>query len=345
MMRHWFAHPEYLWLLLLVPFAAVLGWLRRRARQRSLLMLGRGFAFQQMITRREGIGVRLRLACLFWGLCFVTIATAGPQWDYDWNQSTAPGRDLIVVLDLSRSMLAESPSRLERAQQSLIDLSQEIQKRGGHRLGLVVFAAKARVVCPLTHDYDHFREVVKRYDKNHLDPKLWPRANAISGTRIGQGIQLAVESLEERFTEAQDILLLSDGDDPQDDEEWRLGVLAAKLRDLPVHVVGIGDTERAHPIPGDEGNIQFQGRDIQTQFQSEPLEQIAERTGGMFIPAHRSVVPLGEVFLQRLLYGPRRQESLDRLPVYKQQFLWFLAPAFALLCASMLIQGRARGRR
>src|SRR5207245_5910345 len=103
----------------------------------------------------------------------------------DCQQSTAPRRDLVAVLDLSRSMLAEDllPNRFERGKQALEELSYAIQQRGGHRLALVAFAAQAKLVCPLTHDYDHFRAVLAGLDAANLPADLRPKdADALSGT-------------------------------------------------------------------------------------------------------------------------------------------------------------------
>ncbi len=77
------------------------------------------------------------------GLIALILGTSGPQWGRDWDQSAAPGRDLVVVLDCSRSMFAETPSRLERAKTALLDLCDALKKRGGHRVALVVFAGSA----------------------------------------------------------------------------------------------------------------------------------------------------------------------------------------------------------
>src|SRR5262249_58131955 len=132
------------------------------------------------------------------------------------------GRDLVVVLDLSRSMLARDvlPSRLERAGQALDDLSRAVERRGGHRLALVVFAARARIACPLTHDYDHFRQALAEQDAANPHPDIRPAGDDVqSGTRIGAALRLAVEAHDPHYRDhgTQDILLLSDGDDPAHD--------------------------------------------------------------------------------------------------------------------------------
>src|SRR2546423_617551 len=96
-------------------------------------------------------------------------------------------------------------------------------------LGLLGMWARRRRGCPLTHDYDHFREMVSEIDDTHLDRGLWTEEDARTGTRIGAGLVLAVEAHAKEAAGAQDILLLSDGDDPADreekrEEEWRLGI-------------------------------------------------------------------------------------------------------------------------
>src|SRR5262249_22924949 len=127
------------------------------------------------------------------------VGVAGPQWGRDWEEAAASGPDLVVVLDLSRSMLAQDvlPSRSERARKALRELSYTIERRGGQRVALVVFAARARVVCPLTHDYDHFRLAVDQQDPANTPRELRPHSGGpTSGTRIGAGLEAAVKALD-----------------------------------------------------------------------------------------------------------------------------------------------------
>src|SRR5262249_11545249 len=160
-----------------------------------------------------------------------------------WNQPAAPGRDVVAVLDLSRSMLAEPESRLQRAQAALLQLADTVQQRGGHRLGLVVFAGSSRVACPLTHDYDHFREALRELYLPNPPPDLGP------GTRLGPGLHAAIALHDPRYRGHQDVLLLSDGDDPAGDEDWREAAAEAREQKVAVHLVGIGDPDVKSPIP------------------------------------------------------------------------------------------------
>jgi Ca-activated chloride channel family protein len=255
----------------------------------------------------------------------------------------AAGRDIVVVLDMSRSMLAEQPTRFQRAKAALVDLSHEVQKRGGHRLGLVVFAGGARIACPLTHDYDHFREVLEQLDADELPEELRPESGG-SGTRIGAGLREAVLAAhDERYRGFQDILLISDGDDPARDEEWRGGISAARERGIPVHTIGVGDPDRAHTIPSAGGPLVHGDKLVQTKLEGKPLEEIARLTGGTYTAAGTKALPLGELFRARIepRAGRDDEDGLGMLQVYRQRYAWFLGPALALFTVEMAL-GRSR---
>jgi Ca-activated chloride channel family protein len=280
---------------------------------------------------------------LWIGLSLAAVGAAGPQWGRDWTQSATVGRDLVVVLDLSRSMLAESKSRLERAKDAILDLGETVRRRGGHRIGLVVFAGRARLVCPLTHDYNHFRQTVEGFDEEHLDPLLWPEENAASGTRIGAGLRLAVEAHAEDAKGVQDIILVSDGDDPAGDDEWRDGIDAAKPpRNIPIYTVGVGDPSKAHTIPFDNDVLFHDGDKVATRLEEKPLKEIARATNGRYIPLETKEYSLGELYLTWIAAGGEREHGVDALPVYQQRAAWFLTPAFILLGATFFL---GEGRR
>jgi Ca-activated chloride channel family protein len=342
-LRHWFAQPWALALVALVPSVfAFLLWNAER-RRRALLRLGSFLAIESLLTVRRGLSV-LRGAAILLGLALLGVGVAGPQWGRDKEQTAAPGRDLVVVLDCSRSMFAENPSRFERARDALRDLSRAVQKRGGHRLGLVVFAGRADLACPLTHDYDHFRRTLDDLDPAAFPADLGPGDDDKSGTRIGAGLKLAAEALDKNFYEASDILLLSDGDDPgpekPGEEEWREGITTAKAKDIPVYVVGVGDPAEASTIPLGKSVLQAGGKDVRTRLEEEPLKQIARETKGTYFPAHTDRPLLGKIYLETIAGKPLREASVDALPLYTQRYPWFLLPALALLALGVALPDR-----
>jgi Ca-activated chloride channel family protein len=345
-LRHVFAHPWLLLILVAMPLLGALGAWSRRKRRQALLQLGDVLALEAQVSARGGWWQRLRGLCLSLGLLGLGLAAAGPQWGRDWDQSAAPGRDLVVVLDCSRSMLAETPSRLERARAALVDLSEAVEKRGGHRLALVLVAGRARLVCPLTHDYDHFRAVVADVESAALERDLEPGPAETSGTRLGQGLAVAALADDTRFQGTRDILLLSDGDDPARDGEWRAGARVAASQGIRVYTVGIGDPNTASVIRLDTGPLTHDGQVVRTRLEEAPLREIAEMTQGTYIPAHTRTLPLGALYLDAISTQPLREESDDALPVYQQRYPWVLGPALGLLALVMVFgDGGGRGRR
>ena len=341
-MHHWFSHPLSLWLLLALPVLAALGYFARRRRRAALAKLGRMPAAETVLSLRERVA-GIRAVCHSTGIALVVIGSAGPQWGREWVQ-TATGRDVVVVLDMSRSMLAEQPSRFQRAKAALVDLSWDVQRRGGHQLGLVVFAGGAKIVCPLTHDYDHFREALDQLDAQELPEELRPQSGG-SGTRIGLGLLEAVQHAhDERFRGFQDVLLVSDGDDPARDEEWRAGVSAARERGIPVHTIGVGDPDNASTIPTEGGRpLRHGDKIVRTKLEERPLEEIARLTGGTYVPARTQALPLGELFRTRIepRAGHGDEDGVEALQVYRPRYAWFLGPGLALLALEMIL-GRAR---
>jgi Ca-activated chloride channel family protein len=270
------------------------------------------------------------------GLALVGVGAAGPQWGRDWEQSATAGRDLVVVLDCSRSMFAETPTRLERARDALLDLCNTLEKRGGHRVGLVFCAARARLACPLTHDCDHLRDILRQVVEEEADdPEIQPGPGDVSGTRLGAGLMEALRTLDPRFRASQDVLLLSDGDDPARDGEWRAAAAAARSLGVAVNVVGLGDPDTASAVRLSGG------REVRTHLEEAPLREIAQTTRGLYVAARTRTLPLGAVYLDAIAGGPLREESDDALPVYRQHYPLFLLPAFGLIASSLLLAGRS----
>jgi Ca-activated chloride channel family protein len=327
-----FTHPTLLLALSALPVLSVLAVLAARRRQRNLIAMG-GLVTGVVLARLRPS--RLRGLVLWLGLTSLAIGMAGPRWGRDWSQSAAPGRDLVVVLDLSRSMYAEAPSRLERARTALLDLADSMRRRGGHRVALVVFAGQARLACPLTHDLDHFRDRVLTIDLAGPDPALG------AGTRIGAGLVLAVETFDGRSRKARDVLLLSDGDDPARDGEYRRGIERARVEGINVHCVGLGDSNEGHHIPDGKGWLVFGTKEVETRLEEAPLREIARRTGGEYIRAGIQRVALGDRYLA-LASRAGDEDSPERLPAYRQRQGWFLLPAFAFLALTLLIPDRRK---
>jgi Ca-activated chloride channel homolog len=342
----WFAHPQALLLLLALAalsFFAGWAWLRRR---RGWRLLGISPTRVPQSSRLAGQRL-LRGLLIAAGLLLVGVAAAGPQWGREKTDVVSAARDLVVVMDVSRSMLAETPSRQMRAQRMLSDLAHTLRARGGHRIALVVFAAQAQLVVPLTTDYDLFEVIALQQDAARLPPELRPgKDGSPSGTRLGAGLQRAVAAHDPKYQGSQVILLFSDGDDPAGDDEWKEGANAARRAGIPVFVVGVGDPTKPSNIRiGDNSSpLTHDGQPVETTMNEELLKEIARRTDGTYFPVRTQSAVGGTLFsaiLEAAAAVPREAPPADD---YHLRFRWLLTPGLALLVVSLLI-GDRRGWR
>ncbi len=334
-----FARPGLLWLLLLLPALAVVNRWATRRRRGAIARMGRPAAIAGQLThpisRRRWLGIAYPL-----GWVLLVLGLAGPQWGKSDETGIAVGRDLIIVIDLSRSMLADdmadrtAPTRWEAARNAALDLLAGISHRGGHRVGVVVFAAQPMLYCPLTTDYNHVRTRIEELNGASPPPEIWvestpstepgKRLDSGSGTRLGAGLIAAVEAHDNRFPGYQDIVLLSDGDDPAADEkEWVKGSDKARDAGIPVFTVGLGNPDTATPLILDDDFYD-------TQLREEPLKQIAAETRGRYIAARTSAPQLSEFFRTHLEPLPSRTVSDESIPLPKERYVWLLAPALLL---------------
>jgi Ca-activated chloride channel family protein len=319
-----FTNPWLLSALLALPALAVLGAFARAWRQQAAGEFGGPVLGARLVRLAPGW---LRGTCLVLGLTLLGLGMAGPRWGRDWGQSAAPGRDLMVVLDLSRSMYAEAPSRVGQAREALLGLAEGLRRQGGHRVGLVVFAGSPKVVCPLTHDLDYFRAAVEAIDPDVMMPGLG------SGTRIGTALETALEAFEGRGREACDVLLVSEGADPaRADGEFLEGAKRATALKVRVYCLAVGDPnkDRTIPGPGPDGVQMYKDRPVLTRMQEAPLRLIASRTGGQMERLGAGPIDLAAYYRQ-WSRDAARADSPDTLPAYHQRQEWFLWPAFALL--------------
>lgn len=331
MMIEW-QTPVVLWLLpvlLAVALIAVVIHMLRARRLTSLQSLARLSS-----ESSSGLSIKTHLLTLV-GISLLLIGIAGPLWGAKTSPATAPHRDLVLVLDLSRSMLANDvlPSRSARSSQAIVELCNHLEQRGNVRLALVGFASQGRLLCPLTHDYAHVRETVQK-----LDPAAPPggirghNPEAVSGTRIGKGILAAIEALEPSSAPFADVLLISDGDDPGGDQEWRTGAQAALQEGIRIHTVGIGNPEQNWnlELPSSRGG-KISMKPVSTSLHEDVLREIASSTGGVYVPARTRPFDLAELYERAMEPMPRREATSMGPPAETNRQIWFIAAALLIL--------------
>lgn len=346
-LQHWFARPWALALLAAALPLALLAWRAGRLTRRDLqrwadsprLAAGRG---------RSSVRGRLAVVLALAGAVGLVLGVAGPRWGRGPVES-ATGRDIIAVLDVSRSMSAQdatgslSPDRLGACLDALLDLAREAERSGGHRLALVAFAARPQTLCPLTEDDDFFREAVRGVASGDEPLDVGPAdgTSSASGTRIGRALRAAAAMTDENA--GAEIVLLSDGDDPGDDREWEEGMAAARSRGISVTTVGVGDPEAESPIPGPgRGRLRFEGREVRTRLREGPLREIAQATGGVYVPARLGGAAVARILLERPIRGAPDPTGRAEISARPARWQWLFVAALGLLAAGMLVGGVPR---
>ncbi|MFO7536165.1 MAG: VWA domain-containing protein [Kiritimatiellia bacterium] len=329
-------HPWLLAFLWLVPLAALgLGWLRNRQRKRTA-------AWLSSATRNKGASPRsawrffFQLSLLAAGFLFSFLALSRPRWGDVQEVVTRQGRDLMIVLDVSRSMLAEDvmPNRLERAKADLMDL---INTLDGDRAGLILFRHKAVQACPLTTDYAFLFQM--------LDAAS-PDSAAPGETDIGDAIVKALDALGQQAGGHQAIVLVSDGEDLA--ENIQDAAEKAKARGITIFTVGFG-SQAGSAIPDPTGGaMTYQGKEVKSKLNAATLRGLASATEGVYVPVETARVNLGDLYRNHLRKLASRElgETVTRRQV--ERFSWFLLPAIMFwLAAGALSPGRPsfRSRR
>ncbi len=325
-----FARPALLGLLGLIPIMGLLEVWARRRRRSALDRIGRSATVRGQFTNAQPRRPFL-IATYTFAWLFLILGIAGPLWGKSEETGIAVGRDVMIVIDLSRTMQADdmaarnAPKRWQAARNAALDLIEGMSRRGGHRVGVVVFAARSKLLCPLTTDYDHARAIVAEVDGEFPPPEIRPIAGtpALSGTRMGSALTAAVQAHDRRFPGYQDIILISDGDDPGEDEEWARGANAARSVGIPVHTVGVGN-------PDAGAFLFFNDEPLESRLQESLLKQLAAETNGEFIAARTASPALGEFFRTRIEPLPSREVSDEQLPLLRERYLWCLVPACVL---------------
>ncbi|MFO0863215.1 MAG: VWA domain-containing protein [Gemmataceae bacterium] len=325
-----FAHPWMLTLLAPAAVAIALMMRERFSHRQRRATLGDPHLIGRLLLHTEK---RWPIFAAAFGLSIAAFAAAGPSWGDPEMIPVRRDRDVMLVLDVSRSMHAEQPSRLQQAKRALHLLADRWREYGKHRIGLVAVAGKAKLAFPLTSDLDHLRFLLDQIEPDALPWPLGADADdpLASGTRLGEGIRLAVESLDPARLAWQDVVLLSDGDDPAGDDEWMRGVKAATEAGVPVHVVAIGDAAEGHPIPHKGKLLAWRGEIVSTRRNDAVLNDIARLTGGTLFPGTVPGVPLGRLLEDVWAERPVPPDTYSSLAGPPNRACWLLVPAILSL--------------
>ena len=333
-----FAAWPAVYLLPLVPALLVLfAYAFRRRRQALAAFVGRDLAPRVLPAASDRRGW-LRALCMAGAAgCFV-VALMQPEWGPGGQELPLRGRDVIVLLDVSHSMLAEdvAPNRLAQAKAAARSLALAVQRDGGHRLGLLTFAGRADVHCPLTRDYGLF---LKRLEDATTE------GVARRGTSIGDAVRQAVRAFGELKPGYTDLVLISDGEDHES-----LPLEAAQmlsLLEIDLTTVGVGDPNRSVPIPiaaaaDSAGYLVHEGEEVRSQMRSGLLVGMAEAAGGLYVGGQAGPPRLDQWYDEQVAGKPRREFPSVTNKELAPRYGYFVLLAIVLLVLEMIMRN-ARG--
>lgn len=327
-----FAHPQMLWLLLAVVLYIVLYALSRRFSRRALMRFGDLSLLRPLMPDVSEAKLRLKFVLQMLAIVFLIVALARPQFGSKLQTVKKQGVEVMVCLDISNSMLAEdvSPNRLERAKRML---SRLLDKMQNDKVGLIVFAGDAFTQLPITNDF-----VSAKMFLSSIDPKMV----SVQGTAIGAAINLAVRSFTPDESSDKAIIIITDGENHEDDASG-----AAKMaveKGIKVNVIGIGSTTGT-PLPDESGRQgsfrkDREGKVVMTRLDEEKAKAIAAEGQGIYARADNSNSALNAMV--DALGSMKKTELESRVYTdYDEKFSWFVWLSFLCLLADLFLLDRA----
>lgn len=317
----------------------------RASGKRAFARLGDADLVGRLTDRAGGVRRFVRMLLVAGSVVSLAVALARPQLGERTRTVEQRGRDLVFVIDVSRSMLARdlAPSRLERAKIWINDLVDEL---GGDRVGLVAFAGAPTVKVPLTSDRAFFRLALQR-----LTPDSAPRGGTMLGDAIRKAVNDVFEARNEDGTPVEsgrfrDIILITDGED-QESFPVRAAEQAGELG-VRIIALGLGDSANGTPVPMAPGSdlfVRYEGERVLSRLDAGTLREIARAVpGNAFLEVGTDEVDLGQVY--RDLIASAEQTSFGSAEVtnYEERFVPFVALSLVMLVLEMVIgDGRRRG--
>lgn len=271
------------------------------------------------------------------GVGFVFIALARPQAGFEFQETHRKGLELLFAVDTSKSMLARDvkPDRLTRAKLAVTDL---VAKLNGDGVGLIAFAGSSFLQCPVTLDYDAFRESLDALDVNVI-PK--------GGTDIAAAIHEAEAVFNTRTVADKILILITDGED-LGGEAISVAQSAAK-NGVKIFTVGVGSTTgELVPVPSETGGTDFakdeNGQPVKSRLDETTLKKIAESTGGIYQQLGTQGEGLTNIYEHDLTGFTRQDLKAREAKVPLEKFHWALFAALACFVGELLISNRRRVR-
>lgn len=268
-----FLHPQFFWLILLIP--ALVAWHLFVQREVTLkIATSAGFkGSRTLLAKLKPLLFVMRMVAL----CAITIALARPRTlDLNTRTITTQGIDIVIAMDVSASMLSLDlkPNRLEALKKVA---SEFVDDRTDDRIGLVVYAAESYTRTPVTSDHEIVKQAIRTtaYDNAVLK----------DGTDIGIGLATAINRLKDSKAKSRVIILLTDGVNNTGSITPEMASDIAYKYDIKIYTIGVGTEGFAVQPTGDIFNGEFVFRNMPVKIDEALMKDIARKTGGKYFRA------------------------------------------------------------
>jgi Ca-activated chloride channel family protein len=322
-----FANPHILYLLLIVPVAVALFIFAQVRRRRRLERFASSSLLAQLTPSASPARVRTKFILYTLAVVFLVLAAARPQVGSKLREEHQKGIEMMLVVDVSNSMLAEDfePNRLDRTKFA-IDRVVESMKQD--RIGVVAFAGEAQVQLPITSDYRMARAFAR---------KLSPAMVRTQGTDLGAAIKLASMSFSSQSEGSRVMILITDGENHESDALE--AAQAAAEKGIAIYTIGIGTPEGAPIMIGGDYLTDENGDMVVSKLDEKMLQEIASATGGAYVRATKQSIGLKEI-VDRLKELDESDLATTRFEAFDEQYQYPLAVALLLLLVEWLILDR-----
>jgi len=323
-----FQHPFYLYALLLLPLFAVLFVWVNWQKQKVIAKLGEDKIVRQLFPDYRYQKFLLKFILLSTSFLFLVLGIANPQVGNKMEKIKQKGVDVIVALDVSRSMNAEDvqPSRLARAKQTILQLIEQLEN---DRIGLIVFAGRSYLQMPVTSDLGAARMFTANISTDMVNTQ---------GTDIASAIDLANESFQGKDKKYKTLIIITDGEDHE--EEALVAAKAANDKGIIINTVGIGMLEGA-PIPVNENGVKGYKKDesgntVISKLNESILKDIATAGKGNYYHLGNTLDEVKAV-AGSIDKMEKRTIGEHQFTDYSSYFQYFLAIGFLLLLIEFVI--------
>jgi len=272
------------------------------------------------------------------GFISIVIALTEPKWNPQAQRIKRQGRDVCILLDTSRSMLAEDikPNRLERSKIAIRDLLETLK---GDRIAIVTFAGNSTVKCPLTQDYAFVRMAL-------VD--ISTQSSSRGGTMIGDAIRKATEEVfDKQSREYKDIILITDG---EDHDSFPVQAAEKAAADgIRIIAIGLGDEDQGSRIPvtgpnGEKTFLKYNGQEVWSKVDGDMLREVVYATeGGKYLSVEPgTTLDLGQIYESLIASAQKRQLESTTMLKYDEKFQIFVALGLVLIICEVFISERRK---